>query len=255
MAELEFSGKSALITGASRGIGAATALTLSRHGVSRFLLHYNSFQHGAEEVAALLRAAGAEVELVQADLGSTAGIHSFVAHLKRANSAVDILVNNAGSLVQRAKLLEFTEEIYDRVMNLNAKSAWCITQAVVPGMIERGAGSIINLSSIAARNGGGPGATGYAAAKATVAAMTKGLAKELAPHGIRVNAVSPGTVDNYFHEQFSNRQILDSVIAQTPAGKLGTNEEVADTILFLCSHGSRYIYGQTIEINGGMFMV
>ncbi len=255
MSQLELSGKSALITGASRGIGAATAIALNQSGVNRFLLHYNSFQQGAEEVASTLRAAGAEVELVQADLGATQGIQSFVQHLKQTNPEVDILVNNAGSLVHRAKLLEFTEENYDRVMNLNAKSAWFIAQAVAPGMIQRGSGCIVNLSSIAARNGGGPGATVYAASKATVAAMTKGMAKELAPQGVRVNAVSPGTVDNYFHEQFSNRQILDSVITQTPAGKLGTNEEVADTIVFLCSHASRYIYGQTIEINGGMYMV
>ena len=122
-------------------------------------------------------------------------------------------------------------------------------------MIRKQSGVIINLSSIAARNGGGPGATIYASAKAAVAAITKGLAKELAPKGIRVNAVSPGTVDNDFHAQFSNRQILDGVIAQTPAGKLGDNEEVADTILFLCTEPSRYIHGQTIEINGGMYMV
>ncbi len=85
--------------------------------------------------------------------------------------------------------------------------------------------------------------------------MTKGLAKELAPKGIRVNAVSPGTVDNDFHAQFSTRQTLDAMVAQTPAGSLGTNEEIADTILFLCSNGGRYIHGQTIEINGGMFMI
>ena len=140
-------------------------------------------------------------------------------------------------------------------MNLNVKSAYFLAQAVVPAMVSKQAGIIINLSSIAARNGGGPGATIYAAAKASVAAITKGLAKELAPQGIRVNAVSPGTVDNDFHAQFSTRQILDGVIAQTPAGKLGDNEEVADTILFLCTEPSRYIYGQTIEINGGMYMV
>jgi len=126
---------------------------------------------------------------------------------------------------------------------------------MAPAMIERGGGVIVNLSSIAARNGGGPGATVYSAAKASVSAITKGLAKELAPRGIRVNAVSPGTVDNNFHAQFSTRQILDSVVAMTPAGALGTNEEVADTILFLCSNASRYIHGQTIEINGGIFMV
>jgi 3-oxoacyl-[acyl-carrier protein] reductase len=122
-------------------------------------------------------------------------------------------------------------------------------------MIGRKSGIIVNVSSIAARTGGGIGATVYAAAKAAVSALTKGLAKELAPHGIRVNAVSPGTVDNNFHAQFSTREILDRVVAATPAGTLGTNEEVADTIVFLCSHAARYIHGQTIEINGGMFMV
>jgi 3-oxoacyl-[acyl-carrier protein] reductase len=140
-------------------------------------------------------------------------------------------------------------------MNLNAKSLWFITQAVVPHMIARRGGVIVNVSSIAARNGGGPGATIYAAAKAAVSAMTKGMAKELAPLGIRVNAVSPGTVDNYFHQVHSNRQILDAVVAATPAGRLGTNDEVADAIVFLCSEASQYIHGQTIEINGGLYMV
>jgi 3-oxoacyl-[acyl-carrier protein] reductase len=165
---------------------------------------------------------------------------------------VDVLVNNAGSLVKRVTLAECTEALYDEVMNVNVKSAYFITQAVVPYMINRGDGVIVNLSSIAARTGGGPGAAVYAAAKGSVLTLTKGLAKELAPHGIRVNAVSPGTVDNDFHERFSNRQILDSVIAMTPAGRLGTNEDVADAIVFLCSEGARYIHGQTIEINGGM---
>jgi 3-oxoacyl-[acyl-carrier protein] reductase len=137
-------------------------------------------------------------------------------------------------------------------MNLNVKSAWMITQAAVPAMVRKHSGCIVNLSSIAARNGGGIGAAVYAASKAAVMTLTKGLAKELAPQGIRINAVSPGTVDNYFHEQFSTRQILDNVTAMTPAGRLGTNEDVADVIIFLCSDAARYVHGQTIEINGGM---
>jgi 3-oxoacyl-[acyl-carrier protein] reductase len=113
----------------------------------------------------------------------------------------------------------------------------------------------VNVGSIAARNGGGPGATMYAAAKAAVATFTKGWAKELAPFGIRVNAVSPGTVDNYFHEKHSNRQILENVIAQTPQGRLGTNDDISNVILFLCSDASAHVHGQTIEINGGMYMI
>jgi len=253
--EQEQRGKTALVTGASRGIGAATAIALAQSGARRILIHYNSHRSGAEEVAVAVRRAGAEAEIIQADLGNLEGIHGLVDHLRSSRYPIDILVNNAGSLVERARLLEMSEDLYDRVMNLNVKSAWLITQAVIPQMVERGGGFVIFVSSIAARNGGGPGATVYAAAKAAVSSFTKGLAKEFAPRGVRVNAVSPGTVDNYFHQQFSTRQMLDSVVAATPAGRLGTNEEVADTIVFLCSHAARFIYGQTIEINGGMFMI
>jgi 3-oxoacyl-[acyl-carrier protein] reductase len=251
----ELNGKVALVTGASRGIGAATAIALANQGVKRLLLHYNSFKPGIDEVRTAVRGTGAQAEAIQADLGTGSGIQAFIEALRTAGTPIDILVNNAGSLVKRAKLADFTPDLFDRVMNLNVKSAWFISQAVAPHMIEHKEGFIVNVSSIAARNGGGVGATVYAAAKAAVSTMTKGLAKELAPQGIRVNAVSPGTVDNDFHVQFSNRQILDAVVAATPAGKLGTNEEIADTIVFLCSNAARYIHGQTIEINGGMFMV
>lgn len=248
----EFTGKTALVTGASRGIGAATALALARKGVRRFILHYNSNQKGAEQTLAGVRAAGAEARLLRADLATEHGIESVIRDLRETSAAVDILVNNAGSLVKRAKLLQVTGTLYDAVMTLNVKSAYFIAQAVVPGMAGRQNGVIVNLSSIAARNGGAIGATVYAAAKAAVMTMTNGMARELAPQGIRVNAVSPGTVDNYFQEQFSNRDVLDNVVAATPAGRLATNEDIADVIVFLCSDAARHIHGQTIEINGGM---
>ena len=251
----EFSGKTALVTGASRGIGAATASALAHAGAKSVLIHYNSNEKGAREAVEAVRAAGARSEACQADLATDRGIASLIEFAEKKGGEIDILVNNAGSLVQRAKLLEQTPELFDEVMNLNVKSAYFVTRAVAPHMIAKGGGIIVNLSSIAARNGGGIGATIYAAAKAAVSCMTKGLARELGPHGIRVNAVSPGTVDNDFHVQFSTRQMLDAVIAATPAGRLGTNEEVSDTILFLCSHAARYVQGQTIEINGGMYMV
>ena len=248
----EFQGKTALITGASRGIGSTTAVALARQGVARVLIHYNSYREGAEKTLAALKQAGADGGLFQADLGTVDGIHSLLEQLRASGPKVDILINNAGSLVKRAKLIEVTEELYDEVMNLNVKSAYLIVQAAAPYMIERKSGIVVNLSSIAGRNGGGPGATVYAAAKAAVTCLTKGMARELAPHGIRVNAVSPGTVDNYFHERFSTREILDQVVKMTPAGRLSTNEDVADVIVFLCSDAARYVHGQTIEINGGM---
>jgi NAD(P)-dependent dehydrogenase (short-subunit alcohol dehydrogenase family) len=248
----EFRGKTALVTGASRGIGAATAVALARAGVARVVIHYNSNREGADAAVKAVKDAGAEADLIQADLGSESGIRTLI---DAAPKSVDILVNNAGHLVKRAKLLESTPDLYDQVMNLNVKSVWFLTQAIAPSMIERGNGIIVNVSSIAARNGGGPGATIYAAAKAAIACMTKGMARELAPHGIRVNAISPGTVDNDFHVAYSTREMLDTVVKSTPAGRLGTNEEMADCIVFLCSDQSRYIHGQTIELNGGMFMV
>jgi NAD(P)-dependent dehydrogenase (short-subunit alcohol dehydrogenase family) len=251
----EFTGKTAFVTGASRGIGAATARALAEAGVARVVIHYNSYREGAEATCAAVRAAGAEAAAIQADLGEEAGIESCLAALSQLAPEIDILVNNAGSLVRRVAFAEYPPDLFDRVMRLNVKSAWRISQAVAPAMIARRSGVIVNVSSIAARNGGGPGATVYAAAKAAVSAMTKGLARELAPHGIRVNAISPGTVDNDFHRQFSTREMLERVVAATPLGRLATNEEMADVIVFLCSNASRYIIGQTIEINGGMYMI
>lgn len=251
----EFAGKTAVVTGASRGIGQATAVALASAGVSRLILHYNTHKAGIEECAARVTAAGADVTTIQGDLSTEPGIEKFCLKLTRLEDPVDILINNAGSLVRRAKLLESTPELFDEVYTLNVKSAWFVAKAVAGRMIERRSGVIVNLSSVAARHGGGPGAALYSSAKAAVACFTKGLAKELAPLGVRVNAVSPGTVDNHFHEVFSTPEMLESMKKQTPAGTLGTNEEVADTIVFLCSNGARFIHGQTLEVNGGLFMV
>jgi 3-oxoacyl-[acyl-carrier protein] reductase len=248
----EFQWKTALVTGASRGIGAAAALALARAGVCRVLVHYNGFQEGAEKVLADVRACGVDAVALQADLSTAGGMHELIAQLREA-PAVDILVNNAGSLIRRATLAEFDEELFDRVMNLNFKSAWMLTQALVPGMVERRGGIIVNVSSIGARNGGGAGSAIYVSAKGAIATLTRALAKELAPKGIRVNAVSPGVVDNYFHEQFSNREFLENFAKTTPAGRLGTNEDIADVIVFLASEASRYMHGQTVEVNGGLW--
>jgi 3-oxoacyl-[acyl-carrier protein] reductase len=249
----EFTGKSALVTGASRGIGAATAIALARAGCASVILQYNSFATGAESTLAHIRSLGASGTAIQADFSKMDGVRDFLRTLDAAGLEFDILVNNAGSLVRRAKLGEMTESTFDAVLTLNTKSMWFLTQACVPAMIRRGSGVIVNVSSIAARNGGGPGATAYAAAKAAVSAITKGWAKELAPKGIRVNAISPGTVDNDFHQQFSTPEMLEAVVKATPAGRLGTNEEMADLVLFLCSRHAAYIHGQTIEINGGFY--
>lgn len=251
MAKIE--GRCALVTGASRGIGAATAVALASNGAEEVLIHYNSYGAGAEATAEAVRRAGARTRLFQADLATEDGIRSLCEQVK--GLPIDLLINNAGHLVGRATLLEATYELFDRILTLNVKSAYFLSQAVAPHMLAQGHGVIIHLSSIAARHGGGIGATLYSAAKGAVLTMTKGMARELAPKGIRVNAVSPGTVDNDFHARYSTPEMMKNMLASTPAGRLGTNEEIADTIVFLCSDASRYIYGQTIEVNGGMYMV
>jgi 3-oxoacyl-[acyl-carrier protein] reductase len=247
----EFSGMTALVTGASNGIGAETAVGLGSRG-AHTIIHYGSDDASASAVLDRIKAAGGAGEVVKADFSSAEGVRSLITRLNRP---VDILVNNAGSLVQRTKILDFTDELWLQVFMLNLHSAFMITRAVLPSMTERKRGVIVNVSSVAARHGGGVGATAYAAAKAAMNAMTKGLAKEFASQGIRVNGISPGTVETNFHRRFSTRQMLDAAAAATPMGRLGNSAEVADTILFLCTDAAKFIQGQTIEVNGGFLMV
>ena len=168
---------------------------------------------------------------------------------------IDVLVNNAGSLVERQRLAQITEERWDDIMDLNLKSAVLCSQMVAPSMVERRSGAIINIVSIAGRNGGGPGAMAYATAKGGLITFTKGLAKELAAGGVRVNAVSPGVIDTPFHEVFSTPEMIKNFVAGIPLGRVGTAMECATVIAFLASEAASYIVGETIEVNGGQLML
>lgn len=244
-------GKTSLVTGASSGIGAASALALARAGAD-VIVHYNSQQAEAESVLSGIRAVGSAGEIVQADLGTRDGTDKLCAFA--SSRPIDILVNNAGSLVKRTRVLDFTPELWEKVMMLNLTSAFFLSQAVLPGMTERASGVIINMSSVAARFGGGLGALAYSSAKAAVSTMTKALTKEFASQGIRVNCISPGTIDTSYHRTFSTPEGLDGVRAATPVGRLGASEEIADLVVFLAGDRAAFIHGQTIEINGGFFM-
>lgn len=246
-----FDNLTALVTGASSGIGEASAVALARQGAN-VLIHYNSKLAEAEAVLTKVQAHGVRAELIQAELTAPEGVRKLSRFAE--SRAVDILVNNAGSLIARTRVLDFTPELWEKVMMLNLTSAFFVSQAVLKGMTQRKRGYIVNVSSVAARFGGGLGALAYSTSKGAMSTMTKALAREFAPQNIRVNAVSPGTVDTNYHRSFSTPEALNGVRASTPAGRLGTPDEIADAIVFLCSDQASFIHGQVIEVNGGYLM-
>ncbi|MBC7929520.1 MAG: 3-oxoacyl-ACP reductase FabG [Rubrivivax sp.] len=251
---LDLTGKVALVTGASSGIGRATAVMLAECGAA-VAINYHRNEGGAEGARAKIVEGGGRATIIQADVTRSADVRALVARASEELGPVDILVNNAGSLVERLKILELTEERWDEVIGLNLKSAFLCSQAVAASMMQRRTGAIINVSSIAGRNGGALGSIHYSTAKGGLITMTKGFAKELAPYGVRVNAVSPGVIDTPYHEQFSTPEAMKGYVGGIPLARVGTPEEVAGIIAFLASDTARYLCGETIEVNGGMLML
>ena len=249
----DLKGKVALVTGASSGIGRATAEALAANG-ARVVINFHRNEAGAEAACSEITGAGGRAMVVQGDVTRASDVQSLVEQTINEFGAIDILVNNAGSLVERMKILELTEERWDEVIDLNLKSAFLCSKAVAGSMMERQTGAIVNISSIAGRNGGALGSIHYSAAKGGLITFTKGLAKELAPFGVRVNAVSPGVIDTPYHEQFSSPEMMKTYAGMIPLGRVGTPAEVANVICFLASDAAGYLAGETIEINGGMWM-
>ena len=250
---MDLIGRVAIVTGASSGIGFASAMALANCGAA-IAINYHRNESGAEQLRQQIVAAGGKAITIQADVTQATEVATLVQRTSEELGAVDILVNNAGSLIERLRILELSEQRWDEVLELNAKSVFLCCKAVAPSMIERKTGSIINVSSIAGRNGGGLGAIHYSTAKGGVISFTKGLAKELAPFGIRVNAVAPGVIDTPYHEQFSTPDMMQAFVNAIPLGRVGESEEVARVVAFLASDAASYLVGETIEVNGGLFM-
>lgn len=249
----DLAGKAVLVTGASTGIGAALARAYAAQGC-KVGLHYNASRAAAEELAGLIRDEGGEVFLVQGDFSISADVERVVEASARHFGRLDGLVNNAGGMLGRVPYAEMTDAQYDAVMDLNARSVITACRVAIPWLKENG-GFIINTSSIAARNGAGGGGGLYGSAKAFVSNVTRGLAKELIGHGIRVNAVAPGTIATPFHERYSSAEQMKAMVATIPQGRAGTADDCVGAYLFLSSDlMSGYVTGQVVEVNGGQLM-
>lgn len=247
-------GQVALITGGSGGIGGAVAEKLASMGAI-VAVHYFQNQEQAVETVRRIQEAGGQAAAFQADLSDVRQIDSLVEEVHRTfGASVDVLINNSGQMGHRASITEITEESYTQTMDINFKSCVFLSKAVLPYMVEKGKGGIVNIASLAAHNGGGPGVAIYAAAKAAMLAFTKNAAKEFASKGIRVNAVAPGVIANTSNDRFKNEEIRRSIISAIPLGREGLPDDVANAVLFLASGVSGFITGETMEVNGGMYM-
>lgn len=249
--KLDLSSKTAFVTGGNLGIGAGIARALAECG-ARVALSYYSHPDDAQET---VRQIGANAKAFQLDARDSTQVNTvFQEVASYLGGSIDILVNNAGHLVKRLKVEDMSDEHWHQVMDVNVSSAFYCTRAVLPYMPE--GGRIVNMSSLAGRNGGGNGSAAYATSKAAVIGFTRAMAKELAPRKITVNALAPGfIVDTPFHETFTGVENYESIIAGIPLKRAGTPADVAGAVLYYVSDLGAWITGQVAEINGGVWFV
>ncbi|MGB3845021.1 glucose 1-dehydrogenase [Sphingopyxis sp. YF1] len=244
-------GKTALVTGGGRDIGRSVSIALARAG-ARVAINYNSGREAAEETLKLVKDAGGDAFLIQADVTDSGAVKAMLEEVGVAFSGrLDILVNLAGGMVARKTLSEMDEAFFDHVMALNMKSAFLVLQSALPFLGE--GSSVVNVSSLAGRDGGGPGASVYATAKGALMTYTRSMAKELGPQGIRVNAVCPGLIGTSFHDIFSKPEGRAATAGNTPLRREGHPDEVADTIAYLASPAASFVAGVCLDVNGGLF--
>lgn len=244
-------GKTAIVTGGSRDIGRSCSIKLGEQGCN-VVVNYNANKAAADETVAAVEAAGGKAIAVKGDMTKKADVDNLVAETVKAfGNDINVLVNNVGGLVARKTLAEMDEDFLNHVMALNMNSTFLTTQAVVPHMSA--GSSIVNLASLAGRDGGGGGSAAYAVSKGAVITFTRAMAKELGPDGIRCNSLCPGMIDTTFHDTFTPDAVRTHVENTVPLRRQGHPDDCADTVVYLASDKAAYITGANIDINGGMF--
>jgi 3-oxoacyl-[acyl-carrier protein] reductase len=248
---MDFNNKTAIVTGGGRDIGRAVSVKLAAEGAN-VCINYAHDEASALQTLALIESAGGRAIVQRADVTDAAAVDGLIAATRDAfGERIDVLVNVVGGLVARKPLAEIDEGFFHQVMDLNLKSVFLTTKAVVPHMGEGAA--IVNFASLAGRDGGGPGAAMYATAKAAVMTFTRAMAKELGPRGIRVNSLCCGMIATRFHDEFTKPEVRQAVANATPLRREGRPEEAADAALYLASDAASFINGANLDVNGGVF--
>lgn len=252
--EVNLEGLTALVTGSAKGIGAAIATALADNGAA-VAVNYLSSADKARRLVDGLMSRGKKAVAVQADVADADAVEQMMGQaVESLGGEVDILVNNAGSQVSLRSAEDMTLDLWDRVLAINLTGAMLCSKAAIPGMKRKRWGRIINVSSISARSGGGPGGIAYASSKGGMSAFTKGLAKELGPFGVTVNAVAPGVILTDVHKEFSTPESLQDLEGRTPVGRHGVPEDVSGAALFLASDSASFVTGEILAVNGGLRM-
>lgn len=246
----ELSGRIAVVTGGSRGIGKAIALELAENGAN-VVINYSKDSKGAQEVAENIRNKGIDCLTIKANVSFASEVENMVETIIERYGRIDILVNNAG-ITRDSLLARMKEKDWDDVIDINLKGVYNCTKSVVKIMMKQRWGRVVNISSVVGITGN-PGQTNYSAAKAGIIGFTKSCARELASRGITVNAVAPGFIRTDMTDKLRN-EIKKELESKIPVGRLGKPEDVAHTVLFLVSSKADYITGQVINVDGGMVM-
>jgi len=244
-------GRACLVTGGSTGIGAASAVALARAGADVGVGYHRS-EADARKVADQIEALGRRAMLLEADVTDSARVDAMVGRFAQAMGRLDVVFANAGGLVRRSPIVEVADDLWREVFALNADSVFYTCRAALRVMLKAGRGSLIINASVAARSGGGGGSVPYAASKGALVSFTRGLAKEVAADGVRVNAIAPGVTDTPFHEKFTEPERMRMFHEKIPLHRFGSPDDIARAVVWLAGEADGFITGETVYLAGGV---